>query len=146
MADAVDRKAPAQVPLYWTAQRLGTGERFACPIRPPGPLQAAILGHLELTEEHFADALPLDEARAAWEVFQRPSDILAVYNRSTARLLAQMSSRSAGCLVLKSLDELVAAEGLAIAPARTPGRAGKRLANAVALIRHLRVLKNCEVS
>ena len=150
-------KRAAPMPVYWTAQRLGTGERFACAIQPQVPLQSSILGHLELTAEHFAHALPLDEVRAAWEVFQRPNDVLAVYNHSTARLLAQITSRSAACLVLKSidfnpqrrystLDELVAAEGLAIAPARTPGRAGKRLANVVALIGHLRVLKNRDFS
>ena len=157
IVDDHGRNAAARVPVYWTAQRLGTGERFTCAIQPPIPLQACILGHLELTEEHFADALPLNEVRAAWDVFQRPSDVLAVYNNSTARLLAQITNRSAACLVLKSvdfnpqrrystLDELVAAEGLAVAPAQHPGRAGKRLASVVALIGHLRVLKSCDAS
>jgi hypothetical protein len=147
-----DGKAAAQVPVYWTAQRVGTGERFACAIRPRVPLQSTILGHMELTEEHFADALPLDAVRAAWEHFQRPGDLLAVYNTSTARLLAQLTNRPAPCLVLKSVDfnprrrystlaELVASEGLVVAPAVSPGRAGKRLASAVALIGHLRGLK-----
>ena len=145
-------KAAAQVPVYWTAQRLGTGERFACAIRPQVPLPSSILGHLELTEKHFADALSLEEVRAAWERFQQPGDILAVYNTSTARLLAQLTTRPATCLVLKSVDfnpqrryrtlaELVAAEGLAVALPQCPGRAGKRLASAVALIGHLRGLK-----
>ncbi len=156
VADDNGRKTAASVPVYWAAQRLGNGERFACAIQPPVPLQASILGHLELTEEHFADALPIHEVRAAWQGFQRPNDVFAVYNHGTARLLAQLASRSTACLVLKSidfnpqrrystLDELVAVERLAIAPAREPGRAGKRLANVAALIKHLRVLNNCDV-
>ncbi|HEX4142304.1 MAG TPA: tRNA-uridine aminocarboxypropyltransferase [Pirellulales bacterium] len=157
VADNHDRNAAASVPVYWAAQRLGTGERFASAIQPPVPLQASILRHLELTEEHFADAPSLNEVQAAWEVFQRPNDIMAVYNHSTARLLSKITNRSAACLVLKSvdfnphrrystLDEVAAGEGLAIAPVCSPGRAVKRLASVVALIKHLRRLKNCEAS
>ncbi len=61
VADDYGGKRAARVPVYWTAQRLGTGERFACTIQPPAPLQSSLLGHWELTEEHFAHALPLAE-------------------------------------------------------------------------------------
>lgn len=152
VADDRDCKRTARVPVYWTAQRLGTGERFASAIQPRVPLQNSLHGHFELTEEHFRNASPLAEVRAAWEAFQRPDDIVVVYNTSTARLLAQLTNRFIPCLVLKSvdfnphrrystLDELVAAEGLTVAPAQHPGRAGKRLASVVALIGHLRLLK-----
>ena len=151
------RKTAPRLPVYWTAQRLGTGERFTCTIQSHIPLPACLLAHFELTEEDFADALPLEKVRTAWEVFQRPNDVFAVYNYGTVRLLGQIATQSTDCLVLKSvdfnpqrrystLDELVAAEGLAVAPARQPGRAGKRLASIAALIGHLRVLKGCEVS
>lgn len=157
VADDFGRRAAARVPVYWTAQRLGTGERFTCAIQNHVPLPASILAHLELTEEHFADALPLKEVQSAWESFRRPNDVFAVYNHGTARLLGQIANQSTACLVLKSvdfnpqrrysmLDELVAAEGLAVAPARHPGRAGKRLASIVALIGHLRVLNSCHAS
>jgi hypothetical protein len=143
------------MPIYWTAERLGTGERFACAIRPQRPLPDLILKHLELTEEHFAGAQSLEEVRAAWQAFQRPGDILAVYNSSTARLLPQLTIRPISCLVLKAidfnperrystLDHLVAAERLTVGPAKHPGRAGKRLASVVALIEHLRRLKKRE--
>ncbi len=90
-------------------------------------------------------------------MFQRPGDILVVYNHSTGRLLARITNQHTPCLVLKSvdfnpqrrysmLDELVAAEGFAIAPAQHPGRASRRLASVVALIEHLRVLRNCAAS
>jgi DTW domain-containing protein len=151
-AECVVDDSDRRVPVYWTALRLGTGEAFACTIQPPRPLASSILRHLELTEEHFAAALPLDKARAAWQAFQRPDDVLAVYNAGTARLLPQLTSRPTACLMLKSidfnperrygtLDDIVAAECLTVAPSQCPGRAGRRLASIVALIKHLRRLK-----
>jgi DTW domain-containing protein YfiP len=139
-----------QPPLYWVAHRLGTGERFACTIRPECSLSDSFLGHLELTSADFLAALSPGEARASWAAFQRPRDTVAVYNQGTERLLRQISA-SGKCLVLKSVDfhpqrrygtiaELVAAEGLAVPPALHPGRAGRRLAQAAALVCHLNAL------
>jgi DTW domain-containing protein YfiP len=143
----------AQVPIYWTAQRMGSGERFACHIQPPFPLQDSVLRHLDLTANHFVEAIPLVDARAMWQEFWRPSDILALFSHGTARLFAQLGGQTAKCLVLKAvdfnpqrrystLDDLVAAERLTVAPAWAAGRAGKRLANAVALVERLRTLKD----
>lgn len=140
-------------PLYWVAERLGTGERFACAIHPEVPLEDSLLRHLELSREDFSHAFSLAEAQSAWRAFQRSTDVLAVYNSSTAHLLAQLSTLPAPCLVLKSvdfnperrysrLDELVDGERLASAPPQHLGRAGRRLANAVALVRHLNALGN----
>ena len=75
----------AQAPIYWTAQRMGSGERFACLIQPPFPLQDSVLGHLDLTANHFAQAVPLDNARAMWQAFWRPTDVLALFSHGTAR-------------------------------------------------------------
>jgi hypothetical protein len=110
------------------------------------------LGHLELTRDHFASAVDLKDARASWGNFLRPEDSIAVYNHGTARLLRHLSDEPAP-LVLKAcdfnprqrystLDELLAGEALVPGPASHPGRAGKRLANAVALVRHLAALGN----
>jgi DTW domain-containing protein YfiP len=147
----------AKLPVYWVAERLGSGERFACAICPPAPLDDAILGHLELTAADFADALSLADAQRAWQAFLRPTDTLAVYNQGTARLLADLSPSSlharspAPTLLLKSvefnpersygtLDEIIEAEVLTILPAPRHGRAYRRLANAIALVRHLHEL------
>jgi DTW domain-containing protein YfiP len=140
-----------QFPVYWVAQRLGTGERFACLVRPEIPLADSFLNHLELTSTDFSAAVSPDEARSMWRAFQRPTDYVAVYNQGTERLLRQIGSVANKCLVLKSvdfhpgqrygsLDELVAAEGLAVEPASHPGRAGKRLAKVTALVRHLNAM------
>jgi hypothetical protein len=150
-------KRAARVPAYWTAQRLGTGERFTCAIQLPTPIASSLLGHWELTEEHFARALPLAQVRAKWAVFHRPGDVVAVYNHSTARLLSQITNQPTSSLVLKSVDfnpqrrygtleELVAAEGFAIGPVRHPGRASRRLAGAVALIERLRAFRHSTAS
>jgi DTW domain-containing protein YfiP len=147
----------AKLPVYWVAERLGTGERFDCAIQPPAPLDETLLGHLELTPADFADALSLADAQRVWREFLRPTDTLAVYNQGTARLLADLSPSSpharspAPTLLLKSvefnpnrsygtLDEIIEAEILTIQPAARHGRAYRRLANAVALVRHLHEL------
>ena len=146
-------KSGLRAPVYWVAERVGTGERFACTLQSDAPLQDSFLNHLELPAEHFVGALSPAEARRAWAAFARPTDMLAVYHQGTARLLTQIAADSASCLVLKAidfnprkryatLDELVAAEGLASAPPRHPGRAGKRLADVVALVEHLHALGN----
>jgi DTW domain-containing protein YfiP len=153
-ATACRSKHIARVPVYWTAERLATGERFACAIEPPAPLSAKLLNHFELAAAHFQSALSLAAARAAWQAFQRPDDIPVVYNASTARQLATLSGRHIPCLILKSvdfnpersygtLDEAIAGENLTVPPANHPGRAGRRLASIAALIEHLRAMKSC---
>lgn len=144
-------KRTPRSPIYWVAQRLGTGECFTRAIQPESPLTETFLGHLELTDADFAGALSHDEFRTAWSAFLRPTDTLAVYSQSTARLLMHVGADLANHLVLKSipfsprrpngdLPEVLAAEGLVAAPAQHAGRAGKRLANAISLVRHLSVV------
>ncbi len=139
------------VPVYWVAQRLGTREGFACTIRTDSPLPEYLLRHFDLTSSHFAGALSLKEAQLAWAGFRHASDTVAVFNQGSARLLRQVSPDSPKCLVLKSvdfhpgrrygtLDDLVAAEGLQVAPSQHLGRAGRRLAQVTAFVRHLYAL------
>ena len=88
--------------------------------------------------------------------FLATDDILVVYHQSTLRLLKHVHGSMGKCLVLKSvavhgegasgtLEERLAAEGLESGPARHPGRAGKRLAEAIALVRHLNAVGNAAV-
>lgn len=146
-------KRTPRSPIYWVAQRLGTDECFTQTIQPKSPLTDTFLDHLELTHTHFAGASSHDEFRTAWSAFLRPTDTVAVYSQSTARLLTQVGADYAKSLVLKSipfnpdrpngpLTEVLAAEGLVAAPPLHPGRAGRRLANAVALVRHLSAIGN----
>jgi DTW domain-containing protein YfiP len=139
-----------RLPISWVAERLGTGERFSCLMKPPGEISDELVGHLEFARDDWGRACSLDEARAAWRAFLRPTDVLTVYNQAVARLAGQLHDETA-CLVLKSvkfqagrsystLDELLAGEGITPAAPRHPGRAGKRLANLSALVRHLHAL------
>ena len=144
-------KLPRREPVAWVAERLGTGERFACTIRQDAPLPDAFFAHLELTADDFAHALTMDEARQAWSSFARPGDTVAVYNQGPADLFARIAPHAPASLVLKSvdlpahvrnrtLDELLVAEGLRSDPPLVPGRAGKRLANLAVWVQHLHVL------
>lgn len=146
------RKRASRPPVYWAAERLGTGERFACAVGPELSLPDRFLDHLQLTREDFAGALSPSEFRASWAEFLRSGDQLAVYHPSTSRLLAHVHADFAPCLVLKSIDfnperyystleEACEGEELEIERARHPGRAGNRLAQAVALVRYLHALK-----
>ncbi len=144
-----------RAPAYWVAERLGTNERFACAIQTIAPVPAKALGHWELSDDHWRGALPLEAARANWGNFLRRDDIVAVYSHGTAQLLSQLEGHALPCVELKSidfnprqrystLDELIAVEGFNVGPAMIPGRAGQRLANAVALVKHLRAIRDCD--
>jgi DTW domain-containing protein YfiP len=137
------------MPAYWVAERLGTGELFSARIAPPVPPDDGLLGHWELTAADFAVALSPAEAAAAWKAFARPTDVLTVFNQGAARLAQTLAPAS--CLVLKSVDlhpdrryatleELLVTEQIPVPPALHPGRAGRRLANLAAYVRHLHAL------
>ena len=144
------RRLPAP-PIYWVAQRLGTGECFTCVLQPQQPLSDSHLELFELSTQDFSAASSPDDARQRWAEFQQPCDHYFVYNQGTADLLKELCPGAVNCQVLKAvnfhphrhyhtLDELIAGEGL-LAPAPLHrGRAGKRLANAVALVRYLHAL------
>lgn len=146
----------APPPLFWVAERMVSGERFTSAIRPEAELRDPFLERLELTREEFAAAPSLAETRSRWAAFLRPADRVAVYHRGAARLLERLGAGPAPCLVLKAidfnpsrryrtLDELIAAERLVIDPPRHAGRAGRRLANAKALVLHLHALATANV-
>jgi DTW domain-containing protein len=138
-------------PIYWVAQRLGSDEKFSCAVAPSHPLDETFLGHLELTRDDFATAVSIDVARQRWAQFRRPNDVVMVFQPGTARLFSYLAENSESCLVLKSvdvksnrshstLDDLIAANAIPVGPAQHRGRAGKRLANAIALVQYLNTL------
>lgn len=153
--DLANPTAP-RPPVYWVAERLGTGERFACFIRPELPPDSTLLGHWELSPDDFSQAVTPAEAHAAWQAFVRPTDVLTVFNQGVAQLAAQLGTPLDDCLVLKSvdfgaerrfatLDAWLAAASLVAASPHHRGRAGKRLANLTALVRHLHAVGSAAV-
>lgn len=138
-------------PISWVAQRLGDGATFSCRLNVAQPLSDEFLRHLELTRGDFLEAVSLDDARAQWARFHRPGDIVTVLRPGTARLWQYLSGDRAACLVLKAVDvELDICEGQFKAIAQKSdlshpnmnklGRAGKRLAEAIAVVRRLNAL------
>jgi hypothetical protein len=120
-------------------------------------LSPAVLGHLELNGRDFVNGLSHDAFRTTWANFLHADDTLVVYHQSTLGLLAHVQGNIGKCLVLKSvsldsrgaggtLEERLAAEGLVSEPAELPGRAGRRLAKAITLVRHLNVLGNANLA
>ena len=143
------KKREPRLPIYWVAERLGSGERFAQTIQTQTPLDASFLGHLELTPEHFTDAPSLEQFCQDWAAFLRPSDTLIVYHPNTIRLLQTVGAKVPPCVALKSIDfesadrhyssleAILEAKGLVSHDIHHPGRAGKRLADAMTLVRYL---------
>ncbi len=135
-------------PVYWVAERLGTGERFERAILPPIVLSESFLGHLELAESDFSEAVSMDTFRHQWGSFLQPTDTLAYYYSNCTRLLNAIGDSSHAKIYLKSiqlhrgkkngtLEELLEALHVVLGDAHCQGRAGKRLASSIALARHL---------
>jgi DTW domain-containing protein YfiP len=135
-----------QSPVYWVAQRLGTGESFECAIQPREPMRTGFLQYLQLSEEDFGQPLSVETFRHAWRTYVKPTDTLCVYNESTGRLLDRVNVSPAPSVILKSVNVHAGSRklhnvvrSLNLTPPTVPqkGRAGARLANAVAFARHL---------
>jgi len=137
------------LPVNWVAQRLGTTERFGCRLRQQQSLSAAALAHMRLSAADFEAAVSQDEFCRRWNHFLRRNDTLVVYHQRTYQLLRHIEATQPACLVLKSifgkgragsrsLEELMAVEGVTLATAGDKCRANQRLDMAVALVSHLR--------
>jgi DTW domain-containing protein len=136
---------PQQTPVYWVAQRMVSGDRFECAIAPPCPLSSNFLGHLQLPETAFHQALSFDEFRSAWNRFLRPDDVLTFYYSNVAKLLKLVGGRANQHVHLKSiqmggnresrtLEQLLIDWGVSVSSIHCHGRAGIRLANSIAFL------------
>ncbi len=143
------RRNANSLPVNWVAQRLGTLERFSSLLQQEQSLSDAVMGHMRLSTEDFRAALSHDEFRRQWQQFLRPNDVLVVYHQKTSQLLRQAGAIQPRCLVLKSifgnwhegfrtLEELMAIEGVEIPMSENTSRADQRLDMAVAMVEHLR--------
>ena len=146
------KRTTARAPVHWVAQRLGTAERFSCPLRQTEPLSDAALAHMRLSAADVDAAVSRDEFCRRWKRFLRRNDVLIVYHNRTYQLLQHIGASQPRCLVLKSifgkwqtgfhsLEELMASEGLSLPPAEPNTRANQRLDMAVALVEHLMIKK-----
>lgn len=138
-----------RVPIYWVAQRLGTGETFQAIVEPsPLGLTEKQLDHLRLPASFFDKAISHKQFRRAWSEFVSSDDTLAVFNQSTLGLLENVDIPVGPYVVLNcvrlekhrkngGLDEVLCVNQLAEPKICFAGRAGTRLAGVAALARHL---------
>jgi len=135
-----DQSGPRH-PVYWVAERLGTHETFECAIRSPVIEDADFLRHLELSSTDFDNACSVAEFRSLWKKYLKPNDTIAAFNQGTLRLLKSTAAECPQSINLKSvdiardcstLDDVL--RSLQLKPPRVAqkGRAGQRLANAIA--------------
>ncbi len=140
---------PRRKPVYWVAERLGTGETFQAAIDPGDNfLTDKQLAHLQLPASFFDEAVSQARFRHMWSQFITADDTLVAYHPSTIALLESVDLACGPAVTLKcveldpgtrngTLDQVLSTNHLAEEPARFPGRAGIRLAGVAAYARHL---------
>jgi DTW domain-containing protein YfiP len=136
--------------VHWVAHRVATGETFAQIVAPAGPLATSTAFHIELPEAAILGGAARGELGARFARFARPSDLLCAWGHhgldlgldlATAAGIApgeRLDLRAAAHRVanrkLGSLEDYARALGPALAPL-APGRAGRRLALLVQIVR-----------
>ena len=137
--------------IYWVAQRIGTSEQFTCAVDSGQSLSKTMLDHLRLTPNHFSAAATTQSFEHRWRGFLDDTDSLVVYHPSTIDLLRRVTTLAHPCHVLKAvnftshrgnLENILASEAIVANEPTAPGRAGERLAMAIALVQHLHQLAN----
>lgn len=142
-------KKQERQPVYWVAERLTTGETFTCAIRAQEPITQDFLKLMQLTSADFVDAVSLEDFATRWRSFASPADHIVAYNESTLRLLKSVEPDRRNSVSLKSvniktsattLDAMLQELNVAEPAVKLRGRAGRRMANAVAYANYLRQL------
>jgi DTW domain-containing protein YfiP len=148
---------PARALVQVSARALRSGAERQWHVLPAtGELpSAAMLAYMQLTAEDFTEAVELPAFCAQWDAFLRAASsepIAAAWNQSTLELLARAEASLPAQLVLKSayrgrcgraharLEDVLAAEGLQLAPNALRGRAARTIAGAAAVAQHLYAL------
>ena len=147
--DPVGQKTESsRAPVFWVAERLVTGERFEQAIKSPMIFPSSFFEHLELPANSFTTAVTKEAFLKAWEAFLRPDDTLMFYCSHVPKLLKGIGGVERPSLFLKgiqfdkgkkngALDQLLNSLGIVTGTSNCSGRAGKRLANTIALANHL---------
>jgi len=145
-----ERDLAGPVPVYWTAQRLGTGESFRCAIRSDCFDDDHFMSYLNLDELTIRSAVDMDEFRRLWRAFLRPSDQLAIYHSGTSRLLENVDAAFAPVTILKSVNvsaelnrdtvRIADAGEASVAMAVETSRASVRLQTAIEYVHQLNSL------
>ncbi len=148
--------SPPEELVHWVAYRVATGEMFDRIAAPERPLSPSTPFHSELTEAELLRAAPRAELLAQFAAFARPTDVLCAWGHYGPRLMIagggtlgpeRIDLRAhARRMVNRKLGSLEAyAATLAPPPtALTAGRAGRRLAMVVQIVRAWHALATSE--
>ena len=135
--------------VHWVAERLQTGERFEALLAPRRPLSPSFEVHARVPSSFVLRGESFASFRERWNAFVRPRDLLLGWGfYASERLSAEgvalpermdLRELSRRHLHRKSGEVAACAAALGVAPAAAwaQGRAGERLAAAVAVARAL---------
>lgn len=147
-----ERAAGEDELVHWVACRVATGETFEAFVAPRGALAPATAHHAEVDEARIARGLDHAALVKAWSRFVKPGDVVCSWGRYTAELF----TRAGGDLGAERVDLRRAVRQFANARLGTmdaylahvgapstvsplgQGRAGRRLAQMVAIVTALR--------
>ncbi|EMI52760.1 tRNA-uridine aminocarboxypropyltransferase [Rhodopirellula sallentina] len=120
-----ERDLERPTPIYWTAMRLGTGERFECVIDSPSLHDTNFTKLLHLDHGAIEGAVDIAQFRNAWRDFVQPNDHVAMRHQGTARLLEAANAVFAPNILLKAINSPVARMGSHDRPIETGESRGK---------------------
>lgn len=163
--DPLHRRLPAELPrlvlvyveaagadmLQIAATRPDTGAHLELMLRPEGPaLEPWRLERMQLSPDALDGAPAPEQALARWREFAGPEPLLAAWNQRTLDLMRTFDPtllpanerllKAAYCNLGRgggALPEVVVREGLTPAPFPARGRAGERVAAALAVLEWL---------
>jgi hypothetical protein len=132
--------------VHWVAHRVATGETFDRIVAPAHPLSPSTAFHVELPEDELRRGAPRSELPAEFAGFARPGDVWCAWGHHGIDLAIAGGVAPAERLDLRACAHRVANRKLGsleayartIAPPPpplTPGRAGRRLALLVQIVR-----------
>ncbi len=142
-------KGRIRKPVYWIAQRL-SGERFSAALDSEMEFSDDFLEYLDLPRETWEASVGVAEFEKRWKAFLRPDDTIVVYTKHTLDLLSSIQVHCDSSLAIRhvlanryresftQIETLLATKEIVVPPSVFPGRAGRRLANAVAVVEWLR--------
>ena len=135
--------------VHWVACRLSSGETFERVVAPARPLAPRTTTYVDLDVARLRSGGTRDELFASWRAFVRETDVVCFWGHYAAalfvasgghlparRLDLRAVSRDYTKARVGTLDEHIARTGVSVATPRMDGRAGRRLAQATALVEH----------
>ncbi len=141
-------KKATRLPVYWVAQR-SCGRRMKVALQSSNQLPQDLLNYFQLPKSEFANPVSIVQFNDQWRKFINPNDVLIVYNHNAVRMLQSTGAVVNHAIPIRSinyspdctspsLNQFFAKNQVVPHPAEFPGRPGRRLANLITLISHLR--------